>query len=88
MSDWDASKFYEDNEQNQASFLVGTSPIHTDLRSHLSLALKQILHEKLDGYPFLATVHTQDGDVSLAPEQYRALLEIRRAKDIQADSPA
>jgi len=81
MADWDAEKFYEENEESEASFLVGTTPIHTDLRSYLSLVLKQILAKGISGYMFRGTVHTVDGDVELSTDQYNDLLRIQERKD-------
>ncbi|UXN61567.1 hypothetical protein [Phyllobacterium zundukense] len=78
MSDWNAEEFYEENRQNEATFIIATQPMHEDLRSTLNVVLSQILHMKIGGYGCLGVVHTDEGDVHLSPEQYADLLRMQQ----------
>lgn len=82
MTDWDAEKFYEENDQSHADFTILTKP-PTFIDSWLSIVLQQVLHENLAGYSFNGIVHTADGSVVLDTQQYVALLRIQERKDAE-----
>ena len=82
MSELDAEKFYEENEQSEASFTILTKPL-TYIDSWLSIVLQRVLHEKLGGHSFNGIVHTADGPVVVTTELYVALLAIQERKDAE-----
>ncbi|WP_132277067.1 hypothetical protein [Neorhizobium sp. JUb45] len=86
MSDWDAEKFYAEHEQSEATFIIGTLPELTDIRSWLSIVLARILHEKLAGYNFRGMVHAPEGDIDISTEQYIALLRIQERIEAERKS--
>lgn len=82
MTDWNAEKFYEENDQSEASFTILTKPL-TYIDSWLSIVLQRVLHEDLAGYGFNGIVYTADGSVVLDTDQYVALLRIQEGKDAE-----